>query len=154
LRRLIASGADRLADVEGLELGELVGVLLDDVGKLEQQLAAFARRGLEPLGKRLLRCSHRAVDVLGRPARDLRDRLAGGRVADLHRLAADGLDPLAADEVLVLANGHTHELSSPPLDLALAGYISPTGSAATAPPRRSTPWSRVRRWAIVTGMTV
>src|SRR5438477_207014 len=49
-------------------------------------------------------CLDRPVDVLCRCARHLGDHLGRGRVQDLHRLAAGGVDPLAADQVLMLRN--------------------------------------------------
>jgi hypothetical protein len=85
-------------------------VLVDRVRKLQQQLGALAGRRLEPLGQRLLRRLHSSVDVLGVRARNLGDRLAGRRVQHFHRLAARRVDPLAADEVLVLLNGDAHAM--------------------------------------------
>src|SRR5207244_7846776 len=68
------------------------------------------------------------------PAPRLGDRLAGGGVQDLHRPAVQRVDPLAADEVLVVRHGDAHGL----------------------PPevRRRSPVSRVRRCEIATGTRV
>jgi hypothetical protein len=102
----------RLADVQGLELRELVRVLLQHVGELQQELHPVLRRLLEPAGERALGGFDRKVDVRLRGALDLGDHVAGRGVQDLHRPAV-GLDPLAPDEVLVLLDGHAH--SSSPL---------------------------------------
>ena len=104
---------------------------VERVRELEQHLGALARRRLEPFRQGLLRRLHGPVDVLGARAGHLGDRLAGGRVEHLHGLAARRVDPLAADEVLVLGNGGAHV------------YLL-----------RRIPVSRVRRCAIVTGSTV
>ena len=74
---------------------------VERVGELQQHLGALTGRRLQPLGQRLLRGLDGAVDVLCRCARHLGDRVAGRRVEHLHGLAAGGVDPLAADEVLV-----------------------------------------------------
>ncbi len=78
---------ERLADVARLDLGQLLGVRVDDVGELQQHLRPLARRRVEPFGQGLLRCLDRGVDV-GRGARRHRgDRLARRRVQHLHRAA-------------------------------------------------------------------
>ena len=109
-RHLVADDRHRLADVQRLELRELVRVLVEHIGELQQQLHAVLRRLLEPVGQRALRGLDGPVDVCLRRALDLGDHLAGRGVQDLHRPAL-GLDPIAPDEVLVLLNGHAHELS-------------------------------------------
>ena len=113
-RRLFARDGDRLAGVHRLELSQLLGVLVDQVGQLEQDLRALGRSRLEPLGQRLLRRLDGAVDVRLRPARYLGDRLAGRGVQHLHRFALDGAHPLAADEVLIGRSGDAHR--KPPLE--------------------------------------
>ena len=100
-RHLVLRVRQRLADVPRLDLRELVRVLVERVGELQQHLGALTGRRLQPLGQRLLRGLDGAVDVLCRCARHLGDRVAGRRVEHLHGLAAGGVDPLAADEVLV-----------------------------------------------------
>ena len=74
----------------------------------EQQLGALAGRRLEPLGQRGLGRLDRAVDVRLGALRHLGDRLCRRRVEDLGRLAFGGVDPLAADEVLVTGNRDAH----------------------------------------------
>ena len=105
---LVARDRHRLADVLRLELRQLLGVVVDHVGELEQQLHPVLRRLVAPLGIRLAGGLDGALDVLGARARDLGDHLAGGRIEDLHRLARRRVDPLAADEVLVLGHRHAH----------------------------------------------
>ena len=84
-------------------------MLVQRVRQLEQHLGALSRRGLDPFDEGFLRRLDRTVDVLGRCTRDLGDHLAGRGVENLHGLAARGVDPLAADEVLVLGNGGAHD---------------------------------------------
>jgi hypothetical protein len=47
---LVAGRRDRLADVPGLDLRELVGVFLDPVRELEEDLGALPRGRVETLG--------------------------------------------------------------------------------------------------------
>ena len=109
---LVAGDRHRLADVAGLELGQLVGVLLDQVGQLQQELGAVLGRLRGPLRPGLLGRRHGALDILLPAARHLGDHLTRGRVEHLHRLARRRLDPLAADEVLVLGHRHAHRSPS------------------------------------------
>src|SRR5207302_1727761 len=101
----IADVGDRLAVVEGFELGELVTIFLDQLGELPHQLGAIAAGHRLP-GAALEgrpRGRDRGVDVgriaLGNP----RDDTARARVEGLEGLAGFGIDPAAADEQLVLA---------------------------------------------------
>ena len=98
---------DRLADVAGLELRELVPVRLERVGERVQQPRALVRGRLAPVAVERGACRlDRAVDLglareLGRA-----ERLSGGR---LGQVAGGGaLDGLAVDEepVLVGRDGH------------------------------------------------
>ena len=108
-RNLVPRRRERLADVQRLELGDLIPMLVQRVRQLEQHLGALGGRGLQPLDEGLLRRLDRMVDVFGRCARHLGDHLAGRWVENLHGLAARSVDPLAADEVLVLGNGGAHD---------------------------------------------
>jgi len=116
-RHLVARVRQRLADVARLELREFLGVLVDQVGQLEQHLRALARRRVAPLLVRLLRGFHRAVDVRLRPARNLRDRLARRGIDHLHRPALGRVDPLTADEVL-----HSRDRAHVDLPKSYAGF--------------------------------
>ncbi len=91
---------DRLARVGGLDLGELVAVLLDGVGEAQQRERALGgSRGRPAVGGRAGGL-HGAVDVLGSGRRRLGDLLAGGRVQDGGGLTGCGIDQLTVDEVL------------------------------------------------------
>ena len=95
---------DRLAVVERLELGELVGVRFQEIAELPDQLArarpASMRRPRAAF-ERPPRRRDRAVDV-GRVAlRDVGDRLLGRRILDREGLAGHGVDPCAVDQQLL-----------------------------------------------------
>ena len=93
---------DRLAAVERLERGQLGGVLLDQVGQLEQQPAAIGGVHRAP-GARFEgppRRLDRLVDVGRAGRRDLGDHLARRRVVRLELAAIDRVDPLIVDEQL------------------------------------------------------
>ncbi len=111
-RHLVPRDRHRLADVLRLELRQLVGMLVDQVGELEQELRPVFRGLRRPLCPGLARRADGALDVLFAAPRHLGDHLAGGRVQDLHRLARRRFDPLAADEVLVLGDRHAHRSPS------------------------------------------
>ena len=111
--RLVHRDPPGLADVQGLEPRELLGVLVDDVRELQEKLHAVLGRLRLPLLPRLLRRIDRPLDVLRRAPRHLGDHLAGGRVQDLHGLARGRLDELPADELLLLGNGNAHTTSDP-----------------------------------------
>src|SRR6266516_875813 len=107
-RRLVLRDPPRLPDVRGLEPGELFHVLVDDVREREQELHPVLRGLPPPVGPGMLGNFDRALDVLGARAWNLGDRLAGGRVENLHRLAARGLDERTADELLLLHDRDAH----------------------------------------------
>ena len=106
-RALDVDGArqrDRLAVVERLHLGELVGVGLDAARRGGRIRAALGRGHLAPrrvVGERGARGLDRAVDVLRAALGDRGDRLAVGRVDGLERRAVGGGYPLAVDEQAV-----------------------------------------------------
>src|SRR5260370_8608856 len=100
------------------------------LGELEQALASFARRGVEPhIVVCIARRSHRGVDVLFGPLRNLCDDLAGGRVDDLLVLASCAGPPLPADEHLPSLQRRPHFLLLP----------APPPTPATAHPTLSSP---------------
>ena len=77
-------------------------MLVDRIGELQQQLGTLAGGRLAPLDECLLRGLDGAVDVLGGRTRDFGDGLARGGIQHLHGLPARRVDPLAADQVLML----------------------------------------------------
>ena len=79
-RHLLARERDRLADVARLDLRQLLGVVGDHVGELQQQLGALAWGGVEPLRQRSVGAVDGRVDLVGGHVRHRRDRLAGRRV--------------------------------------------------------------------------
>ena len=93
-----------LAGVAALRLDECLSVLLDIVGEVEQRLLPVRRCGALPVLERLRRGGVGVVDVGLVGDRRAAVLLAGARVDQRHRGAADGVDELAADEVLNL--GH------------------------------------------------
>ena len=106
--RLVTCDPERLADVAGLELDQLVRVLLDHVGERIQELHPVLGRLVLPLDPGLLGGVDRTLDVVGAASWHLGDHLARRRVQHLHRLAAGSVDPFAADEVLVLQHRNAH----------------------------------------------
>ena len=92
---------ERLADVEGLDGGELLGVLVDEVGEPEQAAAAGARVEVAPdVLEGGAGGADGPVDVGRRPRGDGGEHLAGGRVERLDGGVGLGVDPVAADEQL------------------------------------------------------
>src|SRR5260370_14040489 len=105
------------------------------LGELDQAVAPFARRGVEPhIVVCIARRSHRGVDVLFGPLRHLCDDLAGGRVDDLLVFASRAGPPLAADEHLPSLQRRAHFL-------LLAGTSAPSASPAPRMSRPSVSWS-------------
>ena len=80
---------DRLAVVERLELGQLVGVRLEGVGERQHRARALGGGDAAPAAvlERLAGGADGAVDVLGAGVRHLGDRPAGGGVERLERAA-------------------------------------------------------------------
>ena len=95
---------DRLAIVERLDLGELVGVLFKEVAQAPDELGAVGGRDARPGAgfKRLARRLHRKVDVGFVSGRDVRDDFLRRRILDLEGLAALGLDPFPVDQHVML----------------------------------------------------
>ena len=111
--------ADRLAVVQRLELGQLVGVLEDQVADPPDDPAALRRAHPAPraLVERAARGPHSPVDVLGIALGDPGERLPGRGVGGLERLARRRVAPLPVDEQLsrgadegfdVAIQGHGH----------------------------------------------
>eukprot|EP00966_Prymnesium_polylepis_P089543 2073085-Prymnesium_polylepis.1 len=98
-RRTIGAGG-HLAIVECLELRELLGVGLEEVGELVEDASALAPRHPRPrpVVERLPRRGDRQVDVALAGLGDRANRLLGARVDVLEGLAVDGVDKLAVDD--------------------------------------------------------
>ena len=98
---VLVEGLARLAGVGGLEVGDLLGALLDRVGELQQRRAG-ARPGVvrAQLSKASLAASTARVDVLLGRQRRRGDHLAGRRIDHVLGSPSAGVDELAADEVL------------------------------------------------------
>ena len=94
----------QLAVVAHLDLGQMLGVLLDQAADAAQQLAARGLRhgGPRPLLEGAPGCLAGAVHVLGVAFGDQRPRLAGIGVVRLELLARGRLAPLAVDVGLIL----------------------------------------------------
>ena len=98
---LAARPGDRLAHVPALELGELLGVLLDQGGELGQRPPALAGRPGRPalaLVERPPGRLHGAIDVGRAAERRGRDDAAGRRVHHVERLAVGRIQRLATDD--------------------------------------------------------
>jgi hypothetical protein len=95
----IARVADRLAVVERLEFGNLIGVAFEKIGQLPNQLAAILRRGLRPgAGLEGASCGFDGfVDIgcigLGHSG----NHLTGRWVEHVEPLARSGVLPIAVD---------------------------------------------------------
>ncbi len=90
------------------ELRELVLVLCHERAEAEEDLAALRRRYEPPGRERLLRGGNGTVDVVRRRPRERPDQVTVGGAAALERLVAGGVDPLAADEVLMRLRARRH----------------------------------------------
>jgi len=104
---------DRLAGVGGLELGDLVGALLDRVGDLQERKRTLAGGGGAPPGvEGGAGGSDGAIDVGLRGGGDLGDLLARGGIEDGGGGALGGGDELAVDEVLERGGDGAHALEA------------------------------------------
>jgi hypothetical protein len=101
---------DRLADIAGLELGELAAVRLDRVGEGVEQTCALVRRRAAPGAvERGAGGADGTVDVGLAGHRRPGERLAGGRLGQVADLARCGLGRLAVDEEpVIVARGDSH----------------------------------------------
>ena len=114
-RDLVAlEGLDRLAGVGRLELGDLVGALLERVGQLEDRQRALAGRARAPAASKAARAALTARSTsscveLGAWA--ISSPVAGLRTASVRALG--GVDRLAVDEVLEGLGGGGHRRRSP-----------------------------------------
>ena len=93
--------ADGLAVVERLDKGEMLGVLLDDVGDLVQDDGALGLVGLAPGLERLPCRVDRAIDVVFGGVGDGGELLAVCGAVGVDGAAVGCVDPLAADVELI-----------------------------------------------------
>jgi hypothetical protein len=117
-----AGGRQALAVVERLELGELLGVLVDHVADAPQQVRALARRHPRPRGAGLEGVAggdDGAVGVDRGGLRDLDEDFLGGRVDGREGLAVLGVDPLAVDQQLL---GRGEEVGDGGEELRVLGH--------------------------------
>jgi hypothetical protein len=84
-RHLGPRAGDRLADVPGLDLRKLLGVLLDEPGQPPQQPRAVGHTDGTPARERGAGTRHGLVGRVGVGGLELRDRLLGRGVDDRER---------------------------------------------------------------------
>jgi hypothetical protein len=85
---VVARAADGCAHVVGVERRQLLDVLLDQVGELQQHGLPLGRLPLAPwAGECLARRGDGAVDVLAVTLGDVRQKLAGRGIAAFEGLA-------------------------------------------------------------------
>ena len=94
---LAARVRQRLAVLDGDQLGEPLGVAHDQVKRLAQNLAALARLLRGPALERRARRIDRGLGVFHRGARDRGDLILGRRIDHVEAAAVGRLAPLAAD---------------------------------------------------------
>ena len=104
----VAALHEGLAVVQGLELRELVGVRLDEIGDLQEEALALGRRDMGPaaLVEGAARRAHGSLDVFGTSLRHARQHLACGGVRRLEGLPRRRLHPLPVDQHLPHRRGH------------------------------------------------
>jgi ParB family chromosome partitioning protein len=131
-----ARDADRLAIVERLELRELLGVGLDQVGQLPDRAAALGRGHAAPRTalEGAPRRAHGAIDVFLLTGCHLGKRLFGGGIVGGERLAGGRLGPLAIDEHA--ASTAADELRHAAVDTGVACLDTWMRHFGTSPARR------------------
>src|SRR5207248_10144826 len=97
-----ASKRNWLASIDRLSLCELFQIALDQVGDAQKNCGTIRRRLLRPIGKRLLGCGNRKIDIVRVAVRHLRIRFASPRFNVVEVFSTDRLDKLAIDKVLNL----------------------------------------------------
>ena len=117
-----------LPHLVGHEVGQLVLLVGDELREAEEDLAALRCGHEPPVRVRVLRGRDGAIDVLGARAREGADQLAVGRARRIEGLARGGVDPLAADVVLVgacLRGRHAVSLSPQSSAMTADAYLHP-----------------------------
>jgi hypothetical protein len=96
---VVAGTADRAAHVVGVERRQLLDVLLHEVGEPQQEELPLGRLPLAPRPvEGLARGGHGAVDILAIALRDVRQDLAGCRIAAVEGLARRRGHPAAVGQ--------------------------------------------------------
>ena len=90
---------ERFAGVDRFGSREFFEIALDQVGDAQENARPLRRRRARPFGKRFVCGGHGQFDIATVAIRDLRIRLAGGRLDIVEILAADRRNELAVDEV-------------------------------------------------------
>jgi hypothetical protein len=98
----------RLALLLRQQLGDRLGALAHQAGGLAHDLAARVGGHVAPGLEALLRGFQGLVEVGLAGVRHLADLLAGGRVDDVQRLAAGGVDPFVVDQQAGVGVGGGH----------------------------------------------
>ncbi len=161
LHHVRAALADLLAALAGDDLAEFVGSVARLVVDVPEHLGPVDVGHRTPLLEGLLRGGDRPLDVRGRPAVELAQRLTGRRILTDERLLALARRPLAVDVVpvgirLLVAHGFgkycTGDVKKPPVGRVKprrprAVSAGPSGRTATVRPRSvpAPPRSRLSR---------
>ena len=95
-----------------LEPRQLLGVLVDHVGELQEQLHPVLRRLQAPLSHAFSAAATARSTSSAPCPRHLGDHLAGRRVEHLHRLARDGSTNSPSMNILLLRHRNAHVLAS------------------------------------------
>ena len=102
----VARLENRLAVVEGLKLGQLVDIFLDQVGKFPDQTSTFAGRHLSPRTIAIFKSTPGSIDcainVRARTLCDLGQHFAGSRIDGVECLRT--INPLPVDQQLARLN--------------------------------------------------
>ena len=97
-----ARDADGLTIIQGLQLRQLLQVLVDEITQLPDQATALRRGHVRPRPalKGPAGGLNGTVDIFLVALRRMGDHLGGGRVDDVEHLSRGGVDPLPIDQEL------------------------------------------------------
>jgi len=101
---------NRLASIDRLCARELLDIAFDQLRDAQKNFGALRRRSFRPIGKRLLACSDRKIDIARVAIRDLRMRFTGRRLDVVEIATPDRLDEFAIDEVADSLKLCVHEI--------------------------------------------